>query len=197
MRDRLNERELRNGKRCRDACHFNPDQPVASAQHRLIFQTVSNAQSWSKIKLVQAARGFAEAVLAQVIQFLSLQIEDRTMVGRVGRRKIARVAQARVNREARRSLKIILHKIFLSVRARAQDTLLNVNGEGLHLTEQKASERVSSEGRKSRTDGWNCLRVREQCAESKISGRRRWLNHIEPCPAPVDPELERMPPTLV
>src|SRR5262249_26274015 len=101
--------------------------------------------------------------------------------------------EAGVDCETRRGLEIVLDEVFLIVRARTQDLLLNIDREGLYLSQQETRQGISVEARQRRSDRRNRLRIRKQRAEAEVSRRRRRLNHVEPLPAKVDARFQRMP----
>src|ERR1700694_2292981 len=86
------------------------------------------------------------AVLAQVLELLSLQIEHGGLIVFLGRWKIERIAQAGRNRQPIGDFPVVLDEILLKPRAGANLLPLYVDREGLDLTEQKAGERRSGVG---------------------------------------------------
>ena len=60
--------------------------------------------------------------------------------------------------------------------------LLQIDREGLHLSEQEAREGVAGI-----RDPWQ---VAADGAEDERAGRPRWLVHVEPLPAGIEPHLQ-------
>jgi hypothetical protein len=119
---------------------------------------------------------------------LRLQIEDGTLVVLFGRREVQRVPNTGIDRDSIREPPIILDEVLLKVRSVPNLFLLQINREQLDLPEEKAGERRARVGRR------RCVRwqIGKQVAESELARWRWGLDNVEPLPAKVSANLERM-----
>src|SRR5581483_582208 len=124
------------------------------------------------------------SVLAQIVQFLRSKIKHGALIVRFRGGKVQRVAQTGVKREAWRCFPVVLHEVFLNVRARADDLALQINGELLHLSQQKAGQSIARAA--------HARLIGEQLREGEDTRRVRRLQDVEPLPAEVQSKSKRM-----
>ena len=79
----------------------------------------------------------------------------------------------------------VLDEVLLEVRAVPDFTLLQIDREQLHLTQEKARERRARVRR--------ARKIGEQAAEGERAGRRRRLDDVEALPAQIGAHLQRVP----
>src|SRR5215471_7723791 len=86
--DRLQERELRDGKWGCYPSLLLPNDAEPAAHYGPVVNAVSDAEAWSQIQLVKLAGGFGETVDPKVLELLSLKIKNSSLVVQVRRRKV-------------------------------------------------------------------------------------------------------------
>ncbi len=94
---------------------------------------------------------------------LRLEVEDRSLIVLFGRREVKGPASAEVECEAVGCPPVILEEILLDVCARTDLALLQIDLEGIDLTEQEAGERVAAVG--------YALLIGARCCEGEGAGR--------------------------
>src|SRR5262249_41700249 len=148
------------------------------AQHRLVCRAVDDADAWPPVVLLE----WTNRVVARILEQLSLQIEHRGLAVDLGRRKVERVAEPGADRQAIRDAPVVLNEVLLEPRAFLDVRLLQVDREGLDLSEQKTRERRAGV-RGSRL-------IAEQVAEHEVASRKRRLHDVEPLPSPIETHLQ-------
>jgi hypothetical protein len=102
-------------ERRRDACHLNPDQPVADARDGLVGDTSNHSQPRAEVQLVQLAGGPRLAIAAEKLELLRLQIEDGCLVVLLRGREVQRVPDAGIERQAIGHPPVVLEEVLLKV----------------------------------------------------------------------------------
>ena len=110
------ETVCRNGKRRRrerrrDAGHLDPDQAVSGADDGLVRQAIDGAEARPEVVLLERP----DRIASRVLELLRLQVEDGGLAVDLRRRKIQRVAQAGIDREAIGDLPVVLDEVLLKV----------------------------------------------------------------------------------
>ena len=95
----LNEGKQRRGERRRDAGLLDPGEPVPGAEHEGVGQPEGEADSGSKVRLLQIAAAAREAVLPEEVELLGLKVEDGAAIVGDGGREVEGVANTEVQRE--------------------------------------------------------------------------------------------------
>src|SRR5215813_13183798 len=108
---------------------------------------------------MQVTCALGESVLAEVVELLRLQVEYRSLVVFLSRREVESPACSEIKRQAICEAPVILPKELKDVIARPKLALLKINLECIHLSEQKAGERIACVG--------HALLIRSRCGKGK------------------------------
>src|SRR4051794_13552682 len=99
---------------------------------------------------MEPPRGVRITVLSEIIELPRFEIKDGGLIVFFDRRKIQRVAETEIERQARAQTKVVLREEFEKSRPRPEFVRLQIDREVLHLPEQKARQRAAGHAREAR-----------------------------------------------
>ncbi len=178
---RLNKWKLRNGEGRRNTRLLKEDHSIAGANHPALTNPVRQSNTRTEIATFQFPRCVGK------LQNLCLEIEDRPLIALLRRREIQSVTHADVDREPWRNLPVVADEKLGNMRARLNHSLLDVDGECVHLPQQQRGHCISASSDRRA--------VRAGCTEGERSRGIGRIHHIQRFSPDIRSELNRVPPT--
>ena len=133
---------------------------------------------------MQFAGAVREAVLAEIVELLRREVEDRSLIVLFGRGKVQGVARAEVQGQAVGELPIVLREELEDVIARRDLALLQIDLKRVDLAEEEAGDGVAAVG--------YALLIGSGGGERKGAGGIGRRDGVELIPAEIEAELELM-----